>query len=603
MRKILILTTALTIISGYSTDAFAQSAALTASGGAFDSYNNATSTSLNLMETQQQNNQNSQTSNQISNTSYTSTQNQHQVTQETNTRIEDMGPITVVVNGERITIDPSNMQNVGQVFVLPDGSTLQLGNDAATGEARITLGPPGEASPTGIYSPNGETGTSGETITLTYGGQTITIGPEDRQNGGDVVITPRGGGYSGVGSDPVQNVTNLINSSYNNDGQLTQREIDIIDRQLQQLTPSERTQVMNELRDTNPEVLNTIQIINAGGSGTTGLGGGGGPGLFNDGQNSGGGAPFATQTNLLGNAALNNAAYTLNTWAVNPWNTPFGNEQNQAAAGLNQFDARSWISEMPNGEGYSTTLGFQAPYSGGHGPLVSDMYSNIEVSFDPLGRAGLPTPGAPRVATLFDGLSNPIAQSVANSINSPTQSLAFIQTAALVQAGILPLHFLITWGAGSSDLDLHLTGPLGASRFHIYFSARGSLTGEPHAALIDDCVSASCAEVIRVEEFNAGTTPNQVYRASVYNYGDGAGTNLSSQSGVEMMVVRGGTVQQVQGATDTGSIVTGGEILFRGSPTPGQAGDTWTAIEVNPDTGDVNFVNQISTSGSSGNVQ
>ena len=106
-----------------------------------------------------------------------------------------------------------------------------------------------------------------------------------------------------------------------------------------------------------------------------------------------------------------------------------------------------------------------------------------------------------------------------------------------------------------------------------------------------------------MEEFNAGTTPNQVYRASVYNYGDGAGTNLSSQSGVEMMVVRGGTVQQVQGATDTGSIVTGGEILFRGSPTPGQAGDTWTAIEVNPDTGDVNFVNQISTSGSSGNVQ
>lgn len=298
--------------------------------------------------------------------------------------------------------------------------------------------------------------------------------------------------------------------------------------------------------------------------------------------------PYAVPTNLLGNATLNNIAYTGNAWVNPPWNTPY----------QSQSDSRSWISQLPNGQGYSPTLGFQAPYSGGHGPLVADSYSNVEVSFDPLGRAGLPTAGAPYVANLFDGISSSITQAVASSVNLP--SLALVQTALLVQAGILPLHFLITWGAGSSDLDLHLTGPLGHNRFHIYFSARGSLTNSPHAELIDDCVSASCGEVIRVEQLNSGG----VYRASVFNYGQsGANTNLSNSSGVEMMVIRGGTVQHISGPDDTGSIVTGGDILFRGSPSPGLSGDTWTAVEVNPNTGAVTFVNQISTSNNSSNVQ
>jgi hypothetical protein len=320
---------------------------------------------------------------------------------------------------------------------------------------------------------------------------------------------------------------------------------------------------------------------------------------FNMNDNSG--APMAISTGLMGNSSLHNPANTLNSWAIPPWNAPYESTETQPAAGLSQFDATSWISQMPNGQGYSTTLGFQAPYSGGHGPLVSSSYSNVQIQFNPLGIGGLPTPGGTTVASLFDGLgNNPAVQAIADSLN-PAQSLALIQTAALVQAGILPLHFLITWGAGSSDLDLHLTGPMGANRFHIYFGARGSLTAEPNAALIDDCISASCAEVIRIEDFN----PGGVYRASVYNYGNGSGTNLASDSGVEMMVIRGGEYQTVTGANgDTGTIVTGGDILFQGSPTPGQSGNTWRAIEVNPDTGEVIFVNQMGdTAGGSGNVQ
>ncbi len=308
-------------------------------------------------------------------------------------------------------------------------------------------------------------------------------------------------------------------------------------------------------------------------------------------------SPCAIPTGLLGNAALNDPAYYLDTWVIPPWITPYINGSAHAAAGLSQFDARSWISQMPNGSGYSTTTGFPHPYSGLYGPLVSDSYSNADITFDPLGRAGLPTAGAPVVASLFDGLrGNPIAEAVANGAN-----LSFARTAALVQAGILPLHFLITWGENSSDLDLHLTGPLGNSRFHIYFGADGSLSGQPNAMLIDDCVSASCGEVIRVE----GLNPGGVYRASVYNYDDPSfsSTNLSTSSNVQLQVIRGGTVQVISGPDDNGSTVTGGEVLFSGSPTAGQAGNTWVAVEVNPNTGDISFVNDITNSANSGSVQ
>ena len=308
-------------------------------------------------------------------------------------------------------------------------------------------------------------------------------------------------------------------------------------------------------------------------------------------------SPCAIPTGLLGNEVLNDPAYYLDTWAMPPWLTPYDIGPSQAAAGLSQFDARSWISQMPNGAGYSTTTGFPHPYSGLYGPLVSDSYSNTDITFDPLGRSGLPTEGAPVVASLFDGLrGSPIAEAVANGAN-----LSYAQTAALVQAGILPLHFLITWGANSSDLDLHLTGPLGNSRFHIYYAARGSLTQQPNARLIDDCVSASCGEVIRVEGLNSGG----VYRASVYNYGDQSfsSTNLSTSSNVRLQVVRGGTVRAISGATDNGSTVIGGEVLFSGSPTAGQVGNTWRAVEVNPNTGDVTFVNEITNSINSASVR
>lgn len=162
-----------------------------------------------------------------------------------------------------------------------------------------------------------------------------------------------------------------------------------------------------------------------------------------------------------------------------------------------------------------------------------------------------------------------------------------------------PFHFWITWGAGASDLDLHLTGPLGtgAGRFHVYYGNSGSLTGPPYALLHLDQISTNGSEVITVSRFIAG----DVYRASVYNFSDQSptSTNLSTASGVQMKLVTGGTVAN----TSSGSVVTGGTILATLTPPSGLAGNTWRAVEINPATGQINQVNQILNSSSSSAVQ
>lgn len=505
MRKLLTLTTALTLLSSFSAPALAQPGDLTASGGSFAGYSNTSgnsSISLTNLATQARN----------------------------------------------------SLQNGGSLSQLATQAREALQNGGGNGAAHADISQLATLARDALQNGGGNVDIS----------ELATLALNALQNGGG----------NGAAHVDISELATLARSALQNDG----GNVDISEL---------ATLVQKSLQNGGSLSRLATEAREA----------------LQNGHNASpnrGESPYAVPTSLLGNNALRNQAYTMNTWVTPPWNSPYDTTQNQAPAGSSQFDSRSWISQMPNSEGYSTTLGFQAPYSGGHGPLIGDSYSNIEISFDPLGRNQLPTPNAPRVASLFDGLgNNSVTQAVANNANNPARSLAFIQTAALVQAGILPLHFLITWGAGSSDLDLHLTGPLGNDRFHIYFAKYGSLTGVPGAALDNDCVSSSCAEVIRVEQLN----PGGVYRASVYNYGDGAGLNLADQSGVEMMLVRGGTIQPVVGPNDTGSMVTGGDILYRGSPTTGQAGDTWTAFEVDPQSGAVNFVNQMSTSSNSGSVQ
>jgi hypothetical protein len=149
-------------------------------------------------------------------------------------------------------------------------------------------------------------------------------------------------------------------------------------------------------------------------------------------------------------------------------------------------------------------------------------------------------------------------------------------------------NILTSWGAGASDLDLHLTGPQGTSVFHVYYGNPGSLTTQPYALLNADNLGTSGSEVITVQKFNQGGA----YQASVFNYGNQSttSTNLSTAAGLSLSIINGGTVIPTTGG---GSTVQGGTLVASLTPTPNLAGNTWQAVSIDPATGRVTPVNQI----------
>ena len=149
-------------------------------------------------------------------------------------------------------------------------------------------------------------------------------------------------------------------------------------------------------------------------------------------------------------------------------------------------------------------------------------------------------------------------------------------------------NILAAWGAGATDLDLHLTGPQGSSTFQVYYGNRGSLTTQPYALLHADDLGTSGSEVITVQQFNQGGP----YQASVFNYGNQSttSTNLSTTAGLSLSVINGGTVVATSGG---GSTVQGGSLVASLTPTPNLAGNTWIAVSIDPATGQVTLVNQI----------
>ena len=152
-------------------------------------------------------------------------------------------------------------------------------------------------------------------------------------------------------------------------------------------------------------------------------------------------------------------------------------------------------------------------------------------------------------------------------------------------------NILASWGAGGVDLDLHLAGPQGGSTFQVYYANPGSLTTQPFAMLHADDTGTSGSEVITVQQFNQGGA----YQALVYNFGNQSttSTNLSTTAGLSLSVINGGTVVSTSGG---GSTVQGGSLVASLTPTPNLAGNTWIAVSIDPATGQVTVVNQITNS-------
>jgi len=183
-------------------------------------------------------------------------------------------------------------------------------------------------------------------------------------------------------------------------------------------------------------------------------------------------------------------------------------------------------------------------------------------------------------------------------INENQMDLEQFQEFALTSG--LPLHILVSWGASLSDIDLHLTGPGETERFHVYYLTPGDLDSGPEAALIKDCVSTRCSEVIRIENVKE----NDVYRASVYNLAAGAEANNDlSSSDVEIELILGGTPIAFDGASDLGTKVSGGDSLFKATADSGEMGNTWQAFEIDAGKNEINAIDNITNFDSSGDVQ
>jgi hypothetical protein len=164
------------------------------------------------------------------------------------------------------------------------------------------------------------------------------------------------------------------------------------------------------------------------------------------------------------------------------------------------------------------------------------------------------------------------------------ENLSLPEIKTVIGTGIiLPFYIVVQWQA-AHDLDIHFTGPNAAgSRFHVYHLDRGSLSSAPYAALLNDCTSQNCGEVIQVENLSEAG----IYRASVHNFAnpDQTSTELSTTSGVSIKIVRGG------------------ETVLEGRPTPNLAGNTWQAIEIDSAANQINLVNRITNSATPADVQ
>lgn len=176
-------------------------------------------------------------------------------------------------------------------------------------------------------------------------------------------------------------------------------------------------------------------------------------------------------------------------------------------------------------------------------------------------------------------------------VNNSTGSLPF---------GVpIPAAVEFVWST-IADLDLHLTGNFPDStnsRFHIYYANLGNFTVAPFAQLDEDQTGVGGSEVIGISQFTAGAP----YRASVFNFGDSTpgGTSLSTQGGVIMRYITNGQISR----GPMGSTIVNGTEVARVSPTPGQAGNTWIGLEIDPSTHAATIINRSVDSASPDLVQ
>jgi hypothetical protein len=157
-------------------------------------------------------------------------------------------------------------------------------------------------------------------------------------------------------------------------------------------------------------------------------------------------------------------------------------------------------------------------------------------------------------ASTSDALSNSEVVDNTGAAGSTCTALATDLTlgAVIGSSGSGSAKIRLTWGTDPNDLDSHLTGPdsvTAGTRFHVYYSNRGSLASNPFAELDVDDTSSFGPEVITISKLIAGT-----YRYSVHHFG-GALDFRTSPARVELTLNGSTTIYTppAPGATALGS--------------------------------------------------
>ncbi len=138
------------------------------------------------------------------------------------------------------------------------------------------------------------------------------------------------------------------------------------------------------------------------------------------------------------------------------------------------------------------------------------------------------------------------------------------------------LRVVLSWGSTPSDLDSHLTGPISgsSSRFHVYYSNKGSASYSPYSALDRDDTTSYGPETITIYEQRPG-----VYRYSVFDY-----TNQNQRPSTGLYA-SGAQVSVYQGSTLTRT--------YKVSDISQNEGTLWTVFEFDSTTGRIYDVNRL----------
>ncbi len=170
-------------------------------------------------------------------------------------------------------------------------------------------------------------------------------------------------------------------------------------------------------------------------------------------------------------------------------------------------------------------------------------------------------------------------------------------TGALPFGVAIPFAIDMVW-ANVPDIDLHMTlndASAAGQRIHINFANQGNYLVSPFAQLDEDQTGVGGSETIGIASLTAGAP----YRVGVFNFGGGAAgvgtTTLSSQANVVLRYITNGQISR----GPAGSTIVNGTVRASVSPTPGQPGNVWLALEINPANGAATVINRLGNSDSS----